>query len=354
MHGGQENFIYNIVENLSNPEFTIDVLTPYHCDNDRFRELIKSKNGKVYELNLDFKPYKSRRFIYKPVEDFLQAGKYDVVHIHSGSISVLAYEALAAKRTGAKKIIVHSHSTGERSLKHSVIKAAFSPLLCFCPTDYLACSREAGAMKYPWIVQKKTKVIRNGIRLNRFIRNEEKRTELRERYGFTEDDYVIGHVGRFTKEKNHVFLIEILKRLVERDQSCRMIFVGDGELLEAIKGLAREQGLRDRVTFTGVVDNPEDYYNIMDYFVLPSEYEGFPFVTLEAQANGLPCIVSTGVPDAVVLTENVKRMELDAVAWADYLIAHKRDGITDNTGILFNKGYDIAESARVIERIYLQ
>ena len=353
LHGGQENFIYNILENISNPDLCVDVLTPYNCDNNKFRNLISSKNGNVYELNLDFRPWKSRRLIYKPVKTFLKEHKYDVIHIHSGSISVLAYEALAARKSGTNRILVHSHSTGERSLKHMLIHTAFSPLLLMCPTDYLACSIEAGEMKFPKPVQKYVKVIPNGIKLEKFKRNKNKREELRNKYGISKDKFIIGHIGRFTTEKNHSFLIDVLQRMSRDDDTCYLLLVGEGELFDEVIQLVNARKLRDRVLFTGAVDNPEDYYNMMDYFVLPSKYEGFSFVTLEAQANGLPCLVSTGVPDAVLLTDNVRKMELNADDWAEYLIEHKNETIMDNTAILLERGYDIVKSAEMVERIYL-
>lgn len=353
LHGGQEAFIYNILENISNPDLCIDVLTPYHCNNNKFRNLIRSKNGSVYELNLDFRPWKSRRLIYKPVKDFFREHPYDVVHIHSGSISVLAYESLAARKAGAKKILVHSHSTGVRNLKHTLIHTAFSPLLLACPTDYLACSSQAGEMKFPKAVQKRVRVIPNGIKLEKFKRNEEKRSELRKEYGLSQDSFVIGHVGRFTAEKNHRFLVDVLQRMLKDDGSCYLLLVGEGVLFEEVRQLVNEKKLSERVVFTGVVDNPEDYYNMMDYFVLPSIYEGFSLVTLEAQANGLPCLVSTGVPDAAVLTDSVKKMELDPEMWADYLIEHRGVSVRNNRELLAEKGYDIVEAAREIEELYL-
>lgn len=354
LHGGQENFIYNILESINNPEFSIDVLTPYYCDNDKFKKLIKEKNGEVFQLNLDFRPWKSRRILYKPVLGFLRERQYDVIHIHTGSISVLAYESLAAHKTGIKKIIVHSHSTGENNLKHSIIQNTFAPIIKLCATDYLACNKEAAEMKFPKSSWKKTEIIKNGIKLDKFSRNTVIGMRLRENYGIPKDAYVIGHVGRFTIEKKHSFLVEVIEQLIKKDNSAYLLLIGEGELSKEIKKLVDEKVLQSKVIFTGVVDNPQDYYNMMDFFVLPSKYEGFPFVTLEAQANGLPCLVSTGVPEAVVLTESVKRLDLDVNLWVDYLVQHKEDGVCDNTSVLKMQGYDIKQSAEMIERIYLR
>ena len=353
LHGGQENFIYNILENINNSNLQFDVLTPYNCDNEKFKNLIRNKGGDVYELRLEFRPRKSRRLLYKPVLNFLRDRKYDAIHIHSGSISVLAYEALAAERAGIKKIIVHSHSTGTKGIRHTLIQTAFSHLLKKCPTHYMACSKEAGEMKFPRSVQDDVTVVKNGINLNQFKRNNEVGKALRERYGISDTSFVIGHVGRFTAEKNHEFLVTVFNRLHKQLTDSYLMLVGEGELFDHIKSKVDSLGLNNSVIFTGVVDNPQDYYNAMDCFTLPSLYEGFSFVTLEAQANGQPCVVSMGVPEAVVLTDLVYRLELDEEKWADHLATLRGKGTKDNTEVLRESGYDISLSAALIERIYL-
>ena len=352
LHGGQEIYIHNVLCGLKDNDLQIDVLTPYNCDNGLFRQTVSKKNGKVYELKLDFKPYKSRKMIYRPVLDFLKKNEYDVIHIHSGSISVLAYEALAAKRAGIKKIIVHSHSTGEKGLRHFAIHTLFGPLLKFCPTHYLACSKEAGEMKFPRSVQKKVLVVKNGIDLKKFKRDPIVRKSLRDSFGISEDPFVIGHIGRFTSEKNHSFLIDVFSKISNENSNCCLLLIGEGELQQKAKEQVKELGLEDKVLFTGNVDNPQDYYNMMDFFVLPSLYEGFSFVTLEAQANGLPCLVSAGVPNAVLLSDSVAKLELNEKKWADYLLEHRNEGIKDNESVLREKGYDLSTTVDVIGKLY--
>lgn len=354
LHGGQEIYIYNILCGLKNPELQIDVLTPYYCDNELFKQMVSQKKGKVFELKLNFKPGESRKNLYKPVLNFLKKIEYDVIHIHSGSISVLAYEALAANKVKIKKIIVHSHSTGEKGLRHSIIHALFAPLLTLCPTNYLACSQEAGKMKFPKLVQKKVLVVKNGIDLKKYKRNLPVRDSLRDKFGISKDSFVIGHIGRFTTEKNHSFLINMFSNLVKKESNCYLVLVGEGELQQRVKDQVKELNIDGKVIFIGAVDNPQDYYNMMDFFVLPSFYEGFSFVTLEAQANGLPCLVSTGVPDAVILSNSVRRLDLNEKKWEEYLLQHRNEGIQDNESVIRKKGYDLNAVVGVIERLYLK
>ena len=355
LHGGQERFITNLLENIDYTDLNIDVLTPYISDNAYFTELVESEGGRVSELNLDFNPGASRRLLLEPITDFLRDKRYDAAHIHSGSVSALAYMALAAKRAGIKKIIVHSHSTGVPSLKHTFIRFVFGFILKACATDFLACSAEAGRMKYPQSVTKnRLKVIKNGINIEDYKRNDAIRKVVRNSLGIGEGCFVIGHVGRFSKEKNHSFIIDLFADVREKIPDSALLLLGDGELFDEIKEKTERLALSDRVFFTGNVDNVQDYYQIMDLFILPSLYEGFSFVTLEAQASGLPCLVSTGVPTDVIIGNNTERIDLDNYSeWLNKTIAYRGVGFEDNYEKIISSGFDIKVTADIIRALYL-
>lgn len=354
LHGGQEKFIENVVENIDISSMRIDILTPHECNNAAFTEVIRSKGGEVYELNLPFRPGKSRKLLLEPVTGFLYGKQYDVAHIHSGSISVLAYEALAARRAGIKKIIVHSHSTGVSSLKQKVIRSVFGCILRTCATDYLACSYKAGEMKFPkGIVKKKMKIIQNGIPIEKYARDNTRRKIIRDKLNIDDETYVMGHVGRFSAEKNHLFIIDLFSEVHQRIPKSKLLLVGDGELVEKINEIVKNRGLSEDVIFTGNVDNAYDFYQGMDIFVLPSQYEGFPFVTLEAQAAGLPCIMSVGVPEIVVIGDNVQRIELEEKGkWIDACISYINRPIADNRKKIKDAGFDIVDTAKTIKMVY--
>ncbi len=296
LHGGQEVFIFNFIDNANLESISVDVLTPYTCENENYKEKIK-KTGKIIEFGLPFMPGKSRSLIFKPVYNYLKSNHYDIVHIHSGSISVLAYLSLAAKLCKVKKIIVHSHCTGISSIKHKIVKMVYSPLMKLCPTDYCACSYEAGDWKFSKsITNKKLKIITNGIELEKFKFNEQYREEIRNRFGI-KDEFVVGHTGRFSEQKNHRFLIQVFNEFHKVHPGSKLMLVGDGELVDEIKGLAADLNLSDAVIFIGNVDDPHRYYNAMDIFCLPSLFEGFGLVILEAQASGLDALISKDLPE---------------------------------------------------------
>lgn len=312
------------------------------------------KPGNVYELGLDFQPGQSRKLLYEPVKRFLEGHIYDAVHVHSGSISALAYVAKAARRSGVNKVIVHSHATGIPSIKHKAIRFVFGFMLRANATDFLACSVEAGKMKYPSdIVKNKLVVIKNGINIEQYKLCSTKRESIRKSLGIANDTYVLGHVGRFSYEKNHSFLINVFNQVHEQIPKSKLLLVGDGELVNEIRAKVKEVGLEDLVIFTGNVDNVQDYYQAMNVFLLPSLYEGLPFVTLEAQASGIPCIISTGVPENVKMAPNVYRLDLgDEQDWIDKAISLKQEKPLDSSIIIQQAGYDIRDTAKQIRSLY--
>lgn len=354
LHGGQEAFLFDCIKNIQDTSINIDLLTPYYCQNNYYKQILLKRGGSLYELNLPFVPFKSRRAIFKPILDFLKKKNYDVVHVHSGSISVLAYVSLAAKLAGAEKIIVHSHSTGINNFKHFLVKTIFTPILSVCPDYYCGCSEKAGFMKFPkLIVKKKLIILKNGIDLDKFRFNHCMRDTIRRKLKIDKKTIVIGHVGRFAFEKNQAFLVEIFKEYHNINSNSVLVFVGDGELIDDVKEKVNSFSLADCVLFIGAVDDIWNYYSVMDIFALPSLYEGFSLVSLEAQACGLPCVISSDVPSEVCIGANIARVALsDKNDWIKKLNDYSVAGLSDNTNVIRKKGYDIYETVKELEKLY--
>ena len=140
-NGGQESFVINIVQHINHEHLAIDMLTPYYCDNSYYEDIVKSFGGTIYTFGLSFEPGKSRFNINDKIDAFFKEHPYDVVHIHSGSISILCIMAHFAKKNHVKKIIVHSHCAAEhKTLKYRLTRMASYPYIMSAPTDYCACS----------------------------------------------------------------------------------------------------------------------------------------------------------------------------------------------------------------------
>lgn len=354
--GGQEAFVNNVIENINCEGLYIDLFTPYYCNNELYKKNIENIGGKVFTAGLDFKPGTSRFNIKKSLDKILKEGKYDVVHIHSGSISVLAIASELAKKNKIKTIIVHSHSPAEHeTLKHMLVKIWFYRIMKKYPTYYFACSLNAALCKFPKkIALNKTKFIKNGINLDKYKFDIEKRKKIRKYLKLNENDYLIGHVGRFSKEKNHKFLIEMVDNLVTLDSNIKLILIGDGELKKDIEERVKKRNLTKNVIFTGNIINVDEYMQAMDCFVLPSLYEGLPFVGVEAQAAGVPIIVSNGVSHELQLTNSVQFEDLEVDKWVEKIKKNKNIKRYDNILTLKKAGFDITQTASILRDIYLE
>ena len=352
--GGQEAFVFGVLEKMDMSGLHVDCLTAYDCRSEKYRGLVERLGGQVFALDLPFAPGKSRENIRKPFREFLKDSHYDVVHIHSGSISVLAIMAAEAGKAGAGKVIVHSHASGENdNLKHKVLRFLASIPMSRYVTTYCACSKEAAEWKYEPKYAAKAHIIKNGIDIERFGYDPQKRTGIRRKLGI-DDRFVIGHVGRFTKEKNHIFLIDIFEAVSQRDSAARLLLVGAGEEMGTIRQLVRQRCLEDRVIFTGSVTNVEDHLQAMDIFVLPSRFEGLGIAAVEAQCAGLPVIASDRVPRSAAFTEKMVFLPLEAgpEKWADEIILH-RDSERAAPGISA-AGSDIRLTAKKVRELYIR
>jgi glycosyltransferase involved in cell wall biosynthesis len=200
-------------------------------------------------------------------------------------------------------------------------------------------------------------VINNGIDLDRFAFNPYVRNRIRDNLHIKNSEFVIGHVGRFCYQKNQEYIIEILHRLVDKGIDAKAVFIGSGETYDTIKRQADEYDLKNKTIFVGNVNNVNDYMQAFDVFLFPSRFEGLGIVAIEAQASGLPVVVSEKVPNDVLITNKVVRLPLsDINGWIDHIVEVKNSMTNvlrcSETDSLRNAGYDIVDTIRRIESIY--
>ena len=355
--GGQESYVISALQNMDMSGLHIDMFTPYYCDNQLYIEYIQSIGGIINHADLPFKVGGTRREIIPCFEQFLREHeKYDIVHIHSGSISVLAYYARVASKNGVSKIIVHSHSSGvKENFKHFMMKAYAARIFKKYATDFCACSMEAAKWKFPKSVLPDVKILKNGVDLKKFKFNVDSRNEMRAFYGIEKDELVLGHVGRFTYEKNQAFLIDVLKEYISRFGSAKMVLVGDGVELEKVKDKAIKLGLENKVIFPGGQNNVNEFMNMFDIFLFPSLYEGLGIVGIEAQASGLHVIASTGVPITINVSGNVKFCSLNSTEqWCEEIGKSKTKERVDKYQTIKKNGFDIHDTSKEIRLMYFK
>ena len=212
----------------------------------------------------------------------------------------------------------------------------------------MACSMQAGQYMFP---RKKFQVIQNGIDLDLFQYDEEKRNAIRKKLGVG-NITIIGHVGRITPPKNHPFIIEIFEEYQKKDPSSILLLIGDGEETEKIKKLVRQKRLSGQVIFTGPVSNVHEYLSAMDLFLFPSLWEGLGIALIEAQQNGLRCLVSENIPETADMGLcRVASLDEDKSVWAQRLkelLVLKR-GKPDQKIM----AYDIKRVSQDLQNLYL-
>lgn len=281
---------------------------------------------------------------------YMKRQRFDLVHVH-GSSAIMSVELLAAKLAGVGARIAHSHNI---TCEHRRLHKALLPVFAGLYTHGAACSEAAGE----WLFGRRDfRVIYNGIDLRKFRFSKENRVEIRSRLGLGEENFVLGCVGHFNRQKNHDFLLDLFQKITQAEEGARLLLIGSGSLEGEIKEKVRRLHLEEKVLFPGHVRDVHRWLSAMDAFVLPSLFEGFSIVLAEAQANALVSFTSTNTPRTVALTSNINYLPLERgpAIWAEEVLRHRneerrlREEDLDRLSLL-----DIRKAARNMREYYLE
>lgn len=346
--GGIESFLMNVYRNIDREKHEFIFLTYYPHIFDYEKEILKL-NGKIIKISTP----NSLNIIkhIKEIYNTIKQEKIDIVHCHTYFDS--AYVMIAAKLAKVKIRIVHSHTTYGLN-KTGILKKIKWFLSRFIinslSTHQLACSTEAGKALYG---KKKFSIIENGIKIEKFNYNEKHRNSYRKEWKIKNEDFVIGHIGRFDVPKNHKFLIEIYEEIYKINKNSKLILVGSGKLEDEIKKIVNEKKLTKNVIFLGNRNDINEILNAFDIFVFPSLYEGLPVTLVETQANGLKCLISDRISKEIKLTECIKFLSIDKSAreWAETIVNMNIKRINNNKA-LENSVYNIDNTIKKINKIY--
>ena len=270
MDGGVESVVMNYYRNIDKSKVQFHFI----CDEDSTDipyDEIEKLGGKVIVVPPYQKLFKYQKELYK----IFKENNYKIVHSHINALSV--FPLRVAKKAGVPIRIAHSHSTSnKKEWKKNIVKNILRPFSKLYANKFFACTKHAGEWLFgkKIIERKELNVINNAIDLKKFEFNEKTREDLRKELGIKEDTIVIGHIGRFMRQKNHEFLIDVFNELYKKNQNTVLILIGQGPLLNEIKQKVRDLKIEDKVKFMGQITDVERYYNIMDVFVFPSIYEG--------------------------------------------------------------------------------
>ncbi len=351
--GGVESVVMSYYRHIDRTKIQFDFI----CDEDSTNipyEEIEKMGGKVILIP----PYQKVFKYHKKLKEVLKSGGYKIVHSHINTLSV--FSLFAAKCAGVPVRIAHSHSTtNKKEKKKNLLKQVLRPFSKVFATDYMCCSELAGR----WLFGNKeydkgnVYLLNNAIDLDKFKYDEEKRKEKRKELNIEDSTLVIGHVGRFVEQKNHRFLIDIFNEVHKQKENSILLLAGQGPLMKEMKEKVKILGIEDSVKFLGQRNDINELYQAMDLLLFPSLYEGLGMVVVEAQISGLPCVVSTEIPEIAKVTKKIVFINLknNIKTWTETIFNHLKNTNRKNTNFTDGlKNYDIKLETCKLEKNYLK
>ena len=354
--GGVFSFVRNVIRGKDD-SLKIDIASLEPFENENNLAELNSYGSNVYYVGRKGSQLIKQIGSFSKLISLQHKCQYDCVHIHSDLSLKLFIYGLAFKVAGVKKILLHSHASGAEG-NHLKLKnysqLLFGKSLKYIGTDFLACSDLAGLWMYPNLKPEKITVVNNGIDLDKFRYNAAERAEVRKRLGIDEN-FVVGHVGRFSNVKNHSYLIDVVNVTKDFVPNIKLLLVGEGPLFDEVKKKVDSLRLADYVLFYGSTNSVNSLYQAMDIFAMPSLREGFPIVGVEAQASGLPVFFSDRITKTAKLTDDVKYLSIDDNSidkWVTEIVQYKDYTRYDVYQILKEKKFDISDTVKMLSDLY--
>ncbi len=357
-NGGIEKVFEMYYTHMDLASFEIHIIT--YLENDPNKKAFFEKLGCVVH---EISPIKGSQISWKNIKEYkalFSKYKFNIVH---NNMPEIVLPVIFGKIYKVPFVIMHSHSVYTKGLygwKAVVYKRVFrtvagmSNLLIGASTEAL--DSVFGKVKKPSII------LPNAIEIDKFRFIERKRLDMRKQLGLRDEDIVLGHVGRFDgKLKNHDLILEIFEKLSNENDAFKLVLVGDGKYRKTCEKIVSDKEMKTKVIFTGISYAVQEYLMAMDIFLFPSKQEGLGIAAIEAQATGLPCLISNQVPRQVKVTEGVKFLSIEgndaAYIWAEEIKEIVRNRCYINSEIYADQvkaaGYDIKDYANILRDIYL-
>ena len=346
--GGLETMLMNYFRHIERDKVQLDFLV-HRKECGAYDDEIESLGGKIYRLPR-LVPW-SRTYLSALDSFFEKHTEYRIVHVHQDCLSSVILREAAHFNVPVR--IAHSHnSSQDKNLKYP-IKLWYKRSIPKYATALFACGKDAGDWMFGGAPYR---IINNAIDASAYTYDMAKRERMRGQLGLT-NELTVGHVGRFNPQKNHPFLLEIFASLLGRSPDAELLLVGGGEDMPAIRAKADSLGISEHVRFLGVRDDVADIMQAMDVFVFPSLYEGLPVTMVEAQASGLPCLISDKVPSECIITDgllDVMPLSLSPDKWAEKILEMRDKPRTDRKNEITAHGFDITTEAVKLQEFYME
>ena len=355
--GGMEVYLINQLRELDPEKVHYDFLNITDEYPIAYQAEIIDKGSKVYGVpsrhNGVFKHYIKLFKFFKSVK-----GKYDFVVLNTCSRSYFL-PMVIARIYGIPRRIIHSHNSANEHKDTLVLRVleTINRFFLKSATDFWACSQESGLWMFG--ANMKFTIVRNAIKVNDYKFDEEKRRKMRDEFGISSDTFVVGHVGRFSYQKNHTDVIKIFSEIHKLHENSKLLLVGgfdeSNDCYKSVKNAIRDLGLKDFVIFAGMRSDICNIYSAMDVFLFPSLFEGFCIAGLEAQASGLESFFSNQLSymDITPLA-HFHSLEEPFSEWANDVIQFINKPKSEYSDLIAEKGCDIPSQIRFIEEFYLK
>lgn len=341
--GGAETFLMKVCRALPPQEYQMDFIIS--VDGGCYTGEVLERGGRIHTIPMRTKDL---RGAFRGIRRVVRDNGYDCV-LKLGETSIAAADLIAAKLGGARCVSMRSCNAGVIASKPMrLLHPVLRPVLNFFADVKLAPSMLAAEFTFgKRAAHRDVTLLHNGVDLEVFRFDPAWRREIRREFSLG-DRLVIGHVGRFHEQKNHLFLLEVFARIRERRPDAVLMLVGTGELQRKVEERAEALGLKDAVLFTGRRFDISKLLSAMDVFVFPSFFEGMPNTIIEAQATGLPCVLADTITPEADITGLLTYLPLTASpeSWAETALAAGAADRADTGGTLREKGYDIHDVAR--------
>lgn len=346
--GGLETMLMNYYRHIDRNKVQFDFLVHRDFEADYDQEIL-DLGGRIYHVSR-LVPW-SRFYRTELKKFFHEHPEYQIVHVHQDCLSSVALQC--AKECGVPVRIAHSHSSGAvKDIKYP-IKLHYMKQIPKYATHMFACGKQAG----DWMFSgNEYRIIRNAIDVEKYQYSADIDKRVRLEFGLGEK-MIVGHVGNFTAAKNHMFLLDMFQEVLKKREEARLLLVGGGEGMNPVREKAKNLGIQDRIIFTGVRSDVNRLMQAMNVFVFPSLYEGLPVTMIEAQASGLPCIISDHVSDECIVSRGLVSgmpLEESPARWAECILQQSDRRHENHRKEIQEAGYDISTAAKKLEKFYLE
>lgn len=350
--GGAETMIMNYYRNIDRTKVQFDFLVhrEYRADYD---DEIEQLGGRIYRM-MPISPKTLSAYKKQIADFFAEHREYRIIHSNMSENGLYIFQE--AKKHGIPVRICHAHNAPHGWDVKMFARTYLKYRIRRYTTDMFTCGKEAGVWLFGKKSESKLVLMKNAIDAETYQYHAETAEKVREEFGLG-NSLVIGHVGRFDSQKNHPFLIDIFNEIVKMQPDAKLLLVGRENDAGKTRQKVSNLGLTDKVVFTGLRSDVNELMQAMDVFVFPSLYEGLGIVVIEAQAAGIPCVISNTMPRDCMITDGmvtIQSLSATPGKWAVHVLKRAKEGHTDHQQEIVKCGYDIHESAKWLQDFYLK